>query len=230
MLLRSLMGMAGLYEAPTEVRSPHRNHGPAVLRAGPAVLRRDGLIIVEKICGPDVTDYVVKELMNVYASGSPLSVRGGARIDLRSRPKKDMEAKPVAIIPNECPVECAESITLCGLCVSDQIPGNTALGVFFGAAVARVIGAAAAKLKGETDSDEDIASYDMGDSLRSVMMRNRIIRNLSGPSHAGPNVESWSEKAEQNVKEAVCALIKKAVGDKKIKTMPCTKCPKTWSR
>jgi hypothetical protein len=184
----------------------------------------------EKICGPDVTDFVVKELMRLAASHFQLdkvaSVSGFGRISLRSQVKGNPN-KAVAKT-GRCPRNCQESIALCERCISDQVPGNVALAVVTGKARAAEIGAAEAKLKGETDSPEDIASYDIGDIVGAEARKHQ--KHDAFVTRFGASVvTSYKDGGEAAVKEALCKEIAEATKNKKLEnlseTQNCEKCP-----
>lgn len=176
----------------------------------------------EKVCGPDVTDFVVGKLIEHHnlAGMSPIAdiikVSGLGAINLRSQ-VKGLPNKPVAFT-DSCPSNCPESIQMCGKCVSDQIPGNTALGQMFGKVAAGKIGEADANAKGETDSAEDIESYELGDESA------RIIRDNS----------KWAWGVQfsdrKKIKEEFCKAMAKRKFEDFGQTQNCQKCSDSWPK
>jgi len=188
----------------------------------------------EKLCGPDVTDYVVDTLMDMLRSTDPAynvaSVRGLGPIDLRSE-VKGLPNRPVAKT-DKCPRNCSESLALCGKCISDQIPGNMALGLKFGKDDAEVIGAGAAWFKGETDSADDVRSYRVGADVRAAVQDYIQVQTV---------VQAWAwfawssivvtfkKGAREKLSEAICKGvhegIKDGVFEDKKKSQNCDPCP-----
>lgn len=183
-------------------------------------------------CGPDVTDWLVSQLMQLLIITSPggrlLFVRGQGPIDVRSQ-TKGLPNKPQAKTV-DCPVDCPESVTLCGECLHDQIPGNIGLGAAVDPWSALKLGAAVAAFKGETDSEEDKQSYDVGDTIRD---ETRLMRDRNRYS-------MWwnigDAKVAAAVKKSLCAAVggkvasgaysKRTSSDGKV----CPKCTSPWSR
>jgi hypothetical protein len=119
---------------------------------------------------------------------------------------------------------------LCKICVSDQLPGNIALGMVFGARLARIIGQAAADYKKDKESPEDIACYYVGEQLHTVAHQHVF-------TGRGFPVASWknADAAAKAIKEELCRLVKdgveRGVFADKGKTDNCDPCPDPpWSR
>lgn len=179
------------------------------------------------ICGPDVTDYLVKQLMKMWLMTNPVS-RGvlvtphvGA-LDLKSRPGKPGPAS----VPGKCPIRCPGSVTICGKCLDDQIPGNIGLGA--ANVVARAIGAIDAWWDGGSDSAEDLAAYDVGDATHAAARAHRTMRAGRGSIRL-----SWNEGAEAKIKEALCKEVEAQVKsggfkEKKSGDKPCGPCDQKW--
>lgn len=188
----------------------------------------------EKLCGPDVTDYVVDTLMDMLRSTDPLynaaSVRGLGPIDLRSQ-VKGLPNRPVAKT-DKCPRNCSESLSLCGKCISDQIPGNMALGFVFGRDAAGVIGAWAARVKGETDSADDIRSYSVGADARAAVeddVQMHTVVHGWGWYVWSSIVVTLKEGARKKLSDSICRGvhegIKDGVFEDKKESQNCDPCP-----
>lgn len=197
-----------------------------------------------RVCGPDATDYVTRELikvMNSVADGDWddwTNVAEGSDIDLKGKELGQNADGEPDFFPRaqmgECPTRCGWAITLCGMCVSDQIPGNIGLGTF-GKGLARVIGAVT------DDSGEDKTSYDIGDSLmkKFYYTPHPLSLIVSGkpqdPDEAGYTY-GYSEHDVRKVREALCKKLKQAAlpkgeckpdrsdpGIEQVQCRPCTK-------
>ncbi len=82
-----------------------------------------------------------------------------------------------AVLPGECPVNCDQSVTICGKCYSWSVPGNVALGLFFGYKEAVSIGKDEDARQGKTDDDQLL--YAVGSSMRGFLISSRRMKSAS---------------------------------------------------
>lgn len=179
--------------------------------------------VLDRKCGPDVTDEFVKALIKVMEAVANDSVTAYFKVapgsDADFKGDGDARADPDNYKPRvkteDCPTNCASGITLCEKCVSDQVPGNIALGTF-GARAASVIGSL---VSGE--SSDDRTSYGIGEG---------VFRQFHDypPWHGfGPSAKAAAPAA---VKAALCKAIEKVVTDKcppgegRLTEYPCAIC------
>jgi|688.fasta_scaffold447841_2 hypothetical protein len=110
-----------------------------------------------KTCGPDITAYVVEKLVEVVsgASGSGTHCFPGGALDFKGA-SSGVEG---------CPKDCQKSLTLCGTCVHEDVPGNICFGAAVGFSAAAGLGMIDAFVGAGGESAEDQTSYMVGDRL-----------------------------------------------------------------
>jgi hypothetical protein len=178
----------------------------------------------EKVCGPDVTDFVIKQYQIIgFSPGGPklLYVTPHvSTIDFKN-------IKPVIDIrPVECPSNCSESITFCGQCTHDQVPGNIGLGVAYSLEVALAIGEFAAWIGGSKESEEDKKAYKFGQEVKRIMNP-----YVSYPAPIGPGswpAPTWKDGAHEAIKKELCASFAKLAFTDFGKTQNCELCPHVY--
>jgi hypothetical protein len=121
-----------------------------------------------RICGPDATDFIANYLMAVISMGSSL------RAGIACRPGSAIDMKEGRYHTSECPKaeECKESVTMCGVCVSNQLPGN----ISFGAAVSLWAVPVGSYFSWTGESGEDRNAYAIGWTLRDHVERGFVDR------------------------------------------------------
>lgn len=140
----------------------------------------------EKICGTDVTDLLAELLSEVLSSSSWLA--GGNMC----RPGQEIDMKDSKY--DTCSKNCGKTVTLCGWCVSEQVPGNIGFGAALGFVFATIVG----RLVSE-ESGEDRTSYSLGSGLLESVDRGTL-----DPSSAA------------DIKKALCARLQ-------FRLVPCKK-------
>lgn len=160
---------------------------------------------LERICGPDVTDFVARQYAKIIDKmgsdgilSGPVMVGYGSDIDLKGRYNGDrISVESPRVSFGRCPTNCGWTVTLCGKCISNQIPGNMGLGIY-GQGLATAVGFVAYEVS-MGDSDEDRAAYFWGDFLK------RAFDDLKPVSAAR------GESAEILLRDIICAIITVAV-------------------
>lgn len=178
----------------------------------------------KKVCGPDVTKFIVKSLMDMVMRKDPFT-RGImvtpliGSLDLKTRP-----GKPGPAVATGCMVACPASVTICGHCLNDQVPGNIGLGA--ANINARTIGAVAAAAEGGTDSEEDIAAYEVGEDVHEAA------RGMRGMNAGHGRISLYWKENEfvvaKRLEDALCAAIANQVGAGKMHDQGCPPCSRRW--
>jgi len=170
---------------------PQRPHYQAGIGAS-SLLLTHGVVPnrpIERICGPDATDYVARQFAKIIKAvqergiiSGPTMVGPGADIDLKGRPftrydgEKDEHPR---VVIGRCPTNCGWAITLCGKCVSNQIPGNMGLGMY-GRSLAETVGWVDNVFMAE--KPEDRASYFWGAWINDTFLEFRLSPGYSNYS------------------------------------------------
>lgn len=174
-----------------------------------------------KICGPDVTNYLVKELVGLWYNGP-----AAALIDVNTGGSTDFKdyAKGKGL-KRDCPKGCPGSIGLCGRCVQNHVPGNIALGSTAGPGGARVVGETIQSARhiffpseSPDDAPDDIAAYDVG---------TEVLRAFDA-MYSAPPIPSASRE-EVIIRDVMCKALGAAIGAGAIpEKKDCTPCGDSW--
>lgn len=151
------------------------------------------------ICGPDITDWLVRHLVSdVFLGLNP--ERGIPATNWAPYGKRDLKnIKDVTAGEGDdvCPQYCGWGVTFCGKCVSKDVPGNMGFGGALGKSVASI-------LAGVSEGDEDAAdryAYALGAYAHAAGRRYVKNRARTHPTRLP------GEGADEAVKAAVCKVL-----------------------
>lgn len=196
----------------------------------------------DKKCGPNITKFFVDNLYEAmkeidiseevgrreFGEGAS-SFRAGMYFASLIRLKSHLggggtfDFKPDNRVLDGCPVECPNTVTLCGLCLDDDVPGNFAFGF-----LAEYVGKGT---KWALDYSEDLAQADhKRDPVNNPNPHDSPddVASITDGGELGGDMRKHPPKNKDEFKDRVCASIKKLAKDKSMTVHACPLCDKEY--
>jgi len=140
-----------------------------------------------------------------------------------------------------CPTHCPKTVSLCKLCLKDEVPENILFG-FCGAAAnfpntSKMLHSAADVVAGGKDSSESHLAIDLGIALSSALGRGVELQRI--PLSWNPKKkkfeQNWAlheKNLDKHLKYVICLFIKRAQSSKdpkkRFQEFDCPLCPETY--
>jgi hypothetical protein len=160
---------------------------------------------------------------NVTAWKAAFQSSGLGMFNLRTRDHHTQQPGEPKVKKDECPSkDCPEAITMCGVCVTDQAPGNIMLGVFWGLNDAIAAGAADAWWKSESDAADQVW-YKIGDRLRNFTHDNKLRIMKRASRYSGVSFE-WKTDAFDRLRDELCAAFLDELRHSEVEIRGCWPC------